>query len=444
MGFLDWFKCNAFFVIISKHIIKGWINMSVIGRKGRKVKPISSFLKDMGDLKLIEERIGSNKLDDVTDMYVPVLLRNFEEMGVNFCQDHDILKLARESETLKGFLFEKEWKHQAMLEDLLNFLTSRGVFTKKGKEYHSVIPPKREKQIPKVVNEVNSEPSRDLADHPKAVATISDMSPFGSSRILETRTEQQFGLQPRDQKWIEEATPYKVVFNLFDRILSRFVLDSMRTGTQPATFDDKPDQLGRLMDSFFMSPSFIIPRMAVIAAAFKQAIPAKIFDLNCSTGRCIEELLLFNPYTEIMGVTDNEFQLRIAERNLAVFSEQRQLNPHVEWRVVDFSYPLPNQLEDLVGECDMALVNQLFQFCPHDTHRRLIEEILSFVKTGGVVAFFQHLRAEKGLPWPYEWLYRAIQGFSGIPDEATFINLLKRETGKNVQEIIPLAAYLVN
>jgi len=68
---------------------------------------------------------------------------------------------------------------------------------------------------------------------------------------------------------------------------------------------------------------------------------------------------------------------------------------------------------------------------------------LSFVKTGGVVAFFQHLRADKDLPWPHEWIYRAIQGFSGIPDEATIINLLKREVGKNVQEIIPLAAYLV-
>ncbi|MFX0199672.1 MAG: class I SAM-dependent methyltransferase [Candidatus Hodarchaeota archaeon] len=422
--------------------------MSVIGRKGRKVKPISSFLKELGDLKVIENRIGLNNLDDVTDTYVPVLLRYFEEKGVNFCQDHEILELARESETIKGFLFEKEWKHQAMMEDLLNFLTSRGVFKKKGREYQSVILSRREKQIPRTENEDISTPTRDLADHPKDVATLRDISPFGSSqkekmKTNATQTEQQFGLQPRDKIWIEEAKPYKVVFNLFDRILSRFVLDSMRTGTKPATFDDRTDQLGRLMDSFFMTPNFVIPRMAVIIAAFKQAMPAKIFDLNCGTGRCIEEMLLFKPYTEIIGVTDNEFQLRIAERNLAVFSDQRQLNPHVEWRVVDYSHPLPSQLEDLVGQYDMVLVNQLFQFCPHDAHRRLVEEILSFVKMGGVVAFFQHLRAEKDLPWPHEWLYRAIQGFSGIPDEATFINLLKREGGKNVQEIIPLAAYLV-
>ncbi|MFQ5819238.1 MAG: hypothetical protein ACE5I5_04560 [Candidatus Heimdallarchaeota archaeon] len=91
----------------------------------------------------------------------------------------------------------------------------------------------------------------------------------------------------------------------------------------------------------------------------------------------------------------------------------------------------------------MVLVNQLFQFCPHDAHQRLIKEILSFVKKGSVVAFFQHLRAEKDLPWPHEWFFQAIQGFTGIPEEKPFIELLKRETGKDVRELIPLAAYLV-
>ena len=400
--------------------------MSIIGKKGRTVKPISSFLKELGDLKLIEGRIGVKQYEEFTDTFVPVFLRYSAERGVDFCLDHNILELAREGSTTMEILYDKEWKHETMLEDLLNFLTWRGVFKKKGREYQSVIQPGNEKSIPKL----------EIGD---AIAPGPDVTALG----LGFQVKEPIGLLPEDKKWVEGAKAYKVVFNLFDRILSRFIYDSMKTGTQPATLDDKPGQLGPLIDSFLMSPSYIIPRMAVIAAAFKQAIPTKLLDLNCGTGRGIEELLLFNPNAEIIGVTDNAFQLRVAERNLTVFSEQKQLYPHLEWRVVDFSHLLPNQLEDLVGECDMVLVNQLFQFCPHDTHKRLIKEILSFVKTGGVVAFFQHLRAEKDLPWPHEWFFQTIQGFSGIPEEKGFKELLKRETGKDVRELIPLAAYLV-
>ncbi|MFQ5819232.1 MAG: class I SAM-dependent methyltransferase [Candidatus Heimdallarchaeota archaeon] len=415
--------------------------MSVFGRKGRKVKPISSFLKEVGDLKLIEERIGMKQLEDITKSFIPIFFRYSEEKCLEFCLDHDILELARKGRTTKEILFEKEWKHLAMLEDLLNFLTWRGVFKKKEREFHTVILPKRQKSTPNAEGKGTFESNIDLDTQIKGVATLRDISPF-EVNYIESQTEQQIGLQPRDKIWIEEAKPYKVVFNLFDRIISRFVNDSVKTGTQPATLDDKPGQLGPLIDSYFMSPSYIIPRMAVIAAAFKQAIPTKLLDLNCGTGRGVEELLLFNPNAEIVGASNNLFHLRVAERNITAFSEQKKIYPRLEWRVVDFSHPLPNQLEDLVGECDMVLVNQLFQFYPHDTHRRLIEEILSFVKTGGVVAFFQHLRAEKDLPWPHEWFFQTIQGFSGIPEEKPFIELLKREMGKNIREIIPLAAYL--
>jgi len=375
--------------------------MSFIGKKGRRVKSITSALKDVvADIKIIEERIGSKQLEEMTNKFTPVLLRYSEERGVNFCVDHNILELAREGRTPKEILFEKEWKHQAMLEDLLNFLTWRGVFRKKGREYHSVIRSKEE-------------------------------------------SEEPIGLRPEDRKWIEDAKGYKVVFTLFDRILSRFVQDSIKTGSHSVTLDDRPAQLGPLMDSFFMNPSFTTPRMVVIAAAFKQAIPTKILDLNCGTGRGIEELLLFNANAEIVGVTDNLFHLRVAERNLAVFSDQKKLYPRIEWRVADFSQPLPNQLEDLVAQCDMVLINQLFQFCPHEVHQRLVEDILSFLKPGGVGTFFQYLRAKAELPWPHEWFYRSIQGFSGIPTESTFNELVKKENDRNVREIIPLTAYLV-
>ncbi len=400
--------------------------MSIIGKKGRTVKPISSFLKELGDLKLIKGRIGVKQFEEFTDKFVPVFLRYSAEKGVEFCLDHNILELAREGRTTMEILYDKEWKHETMLEDLLNFLTWRGVFKKKGREYQSVIQPGKKKSIFKI----------EIGD---AIAPGPDVTALG----LGFQVKEPIGLLPDEKKWVEGAKSYKVVFNIFDRIYSRFIYDSMKTGTQPATLDDKPGQLGPFIDSFLMSPSFIIPRMAVIAAAFKYTIPSKLLDLNCGTGRGVEELLLFNPNTEVIGVTDNAFQLQVAERNLAVFSEQKQLYPRLEWRVVDFSHPLPNQLEDLVGECDMVLVNQLFQFCPHDAYRRLVEEILSFVKAGGVVAFFQNLRAEKDLPWPHEWLFRTIQGFTGIPEEKLFKELLKQETGKDVRELIPLAAYLV-
>ncbi|MFQ6124114.1 MAG: class I SAM-dependent methyltransferase [Candidatus Heimdallarchaeota archaeon] len=417
--------------------------MSIIGKKGKAVKSIFSFLKEVGDLKIIEERIGAKQLREITESFIPVFFRYSEEKGMDFCLDHNILELAREGRTTKEILFEKEWKHEAMLEDLLNFLTWKGVLKKREREFHTVILPKQQKQIPSAEDKSSIKPSTSLVTHTKGVATLRDISPFEISH-KEPQTEQQYGLLPKDRRWLEEAKPYKVVFTLFDRIISRFVPDALKTGTQPATLDDRPDQLGPLTDSYLMNPSLVIPRMAVIAAAVKQVIPTKLLDLNCGTGRGIEELLLVTPNAEIVGASDNLFQLRVAERNLAVFAEQRRLYPRLEWRVVDYSHPLPSQLEDLVGECNMVLVNQLFQFCPHAAHRRLINEIASFVKAGGLVAFFQHLRAEKELPWPHEWFFRAIHGFFGIPEEQSFRGLFKREMGKDLREIIPLAAYLLH
>ncbi|MFQ6124118.1 MAG: class I SAM-dependent methyltransferase [Candidatus Heimdallarchaeota archaeon] len=399
--------------------------MSIIGKKGKTVKPISLFLKEAGDLKIIEERIGAKHLKEVTESFIPVLFGYSEEKGMDFCLDHNILELCREGRTTKEILFEKEWRHEAMLEDLLNFLTWKGVFKKRGREFQSLIRPGKEKSFSKIGIE-------------GVISQSLDVTALG----LGYQEKKPIGLMPKDRRWLEEAKPYKVVFTLFDRIISRFVPDALKTGTQPATLDDRPDQLGPLTDSYLMNPSLVIPRMAVIAAAVKQVIPTKLLDLNCGTGRGIEELLLVTPNAEIVGASDNLFQLRVAERNLAVFAEQRRLYPRLEWRVVDYSHPLPSQLEDLVGECNMVLVNQLFQFCPHAAHRRLINEIASFVKAGGLVAFFQHLRAEKELPWPHEWFFRAIHGFFGIPEEQSFRGLFKREMGKDLREIIPLAAYL--
>ncbi|MFX0199668.1 MAG: hypothetical protein ACFFCW_26390, partial [Candidatus Hodarchaeota archaeon] len=244
--------------------------MSILGKKGRKVKQISSFIKELGDLKVIEDRIGTKQLEDITESFIPIFFRYSEEKGVNLCRDHNILELARKGRTPKEILFEKKWKHQTILEDLLNFLTWRGIFKKREREFHTITLPKRLKPIPSAEEKRTIEPSIDLAAQAKDVATLKDISPFEINNYLEKRSDQQFGLQPRDKIWIEEAKPYKVVFNLFDRILSRFVLDSLKTGTQPASLDDKPGQLGPLIDSFLMNPSFIIPRMAVIAAAFKQ------------------------------------------------------------------------------------------------------------------------------------------------------------------------------
>jgi len=375
--------------------------MSYISKKGRRAKSITATLREtISDIQIIEERIGARQLKELIDNFVPVLLRYSVERGISFCSDHDLLELTKDGLTPKEILFEKEWKNQAMLEDLLDFLTSQGIFRKKGREYHSIFHRGEEKPEP-------------------------------------------FGLQLQNRKWIEDSRGYKVGFTLYDRIISQFIPESIKTGSQPANMSNEAGQLGPLMDSYYRSPSFMIPRMGAIAAAFNQTVPAKILDLNCGTGRGMEEILLFNPNAEIIGATDNLFYLRVAERNLEVFAEQQGIYPRIEWRVVGYSQPLTEQLEDLVGDCDMILVNQLFQFHSQEDLPKLGNEILRFLKPGGVVAFFQHFREASNLPWPHEWFYHTIQGFSGIPTEERFRDFFRKVQEREIREVVPLGAYLV-
>lgn len=375
--------------------------MSYISKKGRRTKPIIAALREaITDIQVFEERIGAKQIKELTDNFAPVLLRYSVERGISFCTDHDLLELTKDGLTPKEILFEKEWKNQAMLEDLLDFLTSQGVFRKKGREYQATF--QRGEEIP-----------------------------------------EPYGLQLQHRKWIEDSRGYRVAFTLYDRIISQFTYESMETRSQPANMSNEAGQLGPLIDSYYRNPSFMIPRMGAIAGAFRQTVPSKILDLNCGTGRGMEEILLFNPNAEIIGATDNLYHLRVAERNLEIFAEQHGIYPRTEWRVVGHSQPLTEQLEDLVGDCDMILVNQLFQFSPHEDLPRLGNELLSLLKPGGVVAFFQHLREASNMPWPHEWFYRAIQGFSGIPTEEIFRDFFRKVQGREIREIVPLGAYLV-
>jgi len=404
--------------------------MSFIGIKGGSMESIFSSLKKFENIKIIENRCGSKQLDDLIEKFIPVLIRYSEERGIKFCLDHDIMELTHDGGTPKEILFEKEWKNESMLEDLLDFLTWRGFFKKKGREYHSLFSLKRQNQLVEEKRKIST----------RIMATLNDISPFDSSRKPRQQTIESFGLQQEEKSWIEEKNEFRVVFNLLDRISPQTILEAMKQGR--TTLDNQPAQFGPLMDSFFMNPSFLVPRMTVIATAFKHVVPNKIMSLNCGTGRCVEEFLIFNPHLEIAGVTDNMFYLRVAERNLDVFSDQQKVTPRIEWRGVDYSQSLSGQLEDLLGQFDIILVNQLFQYYPHEMHQQLVEELLLFLKPDRVIAFFQHLRENDNLPWPHEWLYRAIQGFSGIPAEGSFKELFKNNKNKNIREVIPLSAYL--
>ena len=112
--------------------------MSYISKKGRRAKPIIAALREIiDDVQVFEERIGARQIEELTNNFAPVLLRYSVERGISFCTDHDLFELTKDGLTPKEILYEKEWKNQAMIGDLLEFLTSQNVFRKKGREYQA-------------------------------------------------------------------------------------------------------------------------------------------------------------------------------------------------------------------------------------------------------------------------------------------------------------------
>ncbi|GAG80607.1 unnamed protein product, partial [marine sediment metagenome] len=281
-----------------------------------------------------------------------------------------------------------------------------------------------------------------------------EYQPAAISKNLESDIEQilsKFGLNNIDKDWIKQSAGYRIIFSYYNKIITNYLLESMTTGLPTTTLKgSEPSQLTTIYDSLLITPANTIPRMAAIAYAIAKRNPKNILDINCSTGRGTEEILICQSNAEmVMGVDTNPYQLKIAKRNIETLHATHDFQEeNVEFKVVDYTKSLTEQLSEFVGTFDMVLINQLPSWISNESFSILIPEIWNLLRSDGIIALYQPLRPSNDVPWPDEWLLRVIDGFFGFPNKSEFLQHFNRRTSGNSsvsitrQSVIPLISYV--
>jgi len=349
---------------------------------------------------------GESHIDELSDNFLPILTKWSFEAAYHLFTEQGIFSAIDKGKTVKELLFDLDWKNTVMLEDLLDTFVDQEILVKKGREYQ-----------PLAISERTG------------TLTVSKLA--------------ELSLKEVDNRWLDRASHYRPLFTFYNKLISDHVLETLEAGNPTAMLEGtERSPLSTIFDSLSKTPAYVIPRMAAVASGITIRHPKSILDLNCSTGRGIEEILLCQPDTElILGVDSNSHHIEIAKRNVAIAVSTNGIQDDaVFFQTIDYSCSLNDQLSEYSGMFDMILIDQFPMWTSEEIHALLAREIWSLMRPDGVIVVYQPFRPESACPWPHEWILRVLNGFHGYPDEFKFLKLFKQRA----QAIIPTLAYLIS